>query len=236
MAEKRWQRGDTVMFRYPPEARMVRAYQAERKDPVVHVLGRPHIVLEDTDERVALYMPEGATVWRWNLGANHPRPPRQTQGESVQLLFPGQRYAVDIFYDAGSGPGPTATYYFPGVKGRFLGWKVDICSPFARSEAGFDMIDEVLDICVRPDRSFDWRDETDMEQFVAIGIYTAAEAEEFRRVGLDVIEMVKAHAPPFDDEWQTWRPALDLILGEVPEGWPYAPLPEPYRSWDGPLE
>jgi hypothetical protein len=232
---KHWRRGDTVMVRYPIEERMVKAYQVARSDTVVHVVGWPHVVIEDTDERVALYMPEGTTLWRWNVEADEPRPPRITLGDSVRLFFPGKRFEVSLFYDAGSGPGMAARYYFPGVNERFLGWKVDITSLFSRTKLGLDMIDEVLDICVRPDRSYDWRDEDEMAHLVKLGVYTAAEAKELYAVGREVIAMVEAHQPPFNGEWQTWRPAPDLAVGEIPQGWQYLPVEPPYKAWSGPL-
>jgi hypothetical protein len=35
---------------------MVRSYQVETGDPVVNVAGWPHVVLEDTDDLVAVYI------------------------------------------------------------------------------------------------------------------------------------------------------------------------------------
>ena len=214
---------------------MVRAYQESHLDFVVNVLGRPHIVLEDSENLVALYMPEGAPVSRWDLATNNSRPLRRAHGDSVQLLYPGQRFAVSLFYETGSGPASHVQNYFPGVKGRFYGWKVDLVSPFARTEAGFDMIDDVLDICVRPDRSCDLRDEDEMARLVELGVYSVAEAEELRDVGREVIEMIEARLPPFDDGWQTWRPTPDLVLGEVMADWAKLPLSAPYQAWAGPL-
>jgi predicted RNA-binding protein associated with RNAse of E/G family len=158
-----------------------------------------------------------------------------TQGDTIRLHFPGKRYEVSLFYETGTGPARPVQYYFPGIQARFYGWKVDITSPFARTALGFDIIDEVLDICVRPDRTFDWRDQDEMSEAVRLGIYTEAEAQELYAVGYEVEALIRAHAPPFDEEWQTWRPDADLLIGAVPEGWQYLPVPAPYRAWTGPL-
>jgi hypothetical protein len=45
---------------------MVRCYQVTTGDPVVNVAWWPHVVLRDSDELVAVYMPEGTKLWRWN--------------------------------------------------------------------------------------------------------------------------------------------------------------------------
>jgi hypothetical protein len=194
--------------RYPLEERMVRAYQAVMGADPTNVAGWPHIVLEDSDNRVALYLPEGTKLWRWNVREGRFREPRITQGDSIRLFFPGKPYEVSLFYDTGSGPAPWVEFFFPGVCERFYGWKVDVTSPFARTEVGFDMIDETLDIMITPGRSSRWKDEDQMALFVELGIYTASEAEALHAIGDEVVEMVKRCEPPFDDEWQSWRPIL----------------------------
>jgi hypothetical protein len=184
---ERWQRGDVVIVRYPEEDRMTRAYFATAREPVRAVVGWPHIVLSDTDECIAVYMPEGTPLWRWKIEEQRFRAARMSVGASVRLFFPGKRYEVSLFYDTRSGLGraPWVRAYFGDVPplGRFHGWKVDIAAPFARTRAGIDMIDEVLDIVVRPDRTHYWRDEDEMAYLIALGIYADAEAEDLRQVG-----------------------------------------------------
>jgi hypothetical protein len=75
------------------------------------------------------------------------------------------------------------------------------------------MIDEVLDIMVRPERKYRWKDEDQMALLVDLGIYSAGEGESIRSVGHEVTEMIERHAPPFDDEWIEWRPDTDLSFG-----------------------
>jgi len=229
---KRWQRGDTIVLRYPAERRMVRAYQVTTGDAVVNVAGWPHVVLEDSDDLMAVYMPEGTKLWRWNVEEQAFREPRISQGDSVRLFFPGKPYEVSLFYETDTGPAPHVRYFFPGVEARFYGWKIDITSPFARTEAGLDMIDETLDIMVKPDYSYRWKDEDQMAVLVDLGIYTAEEANALRQVGRDVEKLIEAHAPPFDNSWVDWRPDPDLVLGQNPEGWQHVPLPAPYVPYD----
>jgi hypothetical protein len=235
MTEKRWRRGDTVVLRYPPEDRMVRSYRATTGDSRLNVYGLPHVVIQDTDELVALFIPEGTQTWRWNVAEGRFREPRVTQGHSVRLLFPGKPFEVSVFYETGSGPARWVRHYFPDGKGPFYGWKVDLTSPFGRSAMGFDVIDEVLDIVVTPDRTYRWLDEDEMAHLIELGLYTEDDADEVRDAGRAVIKLIEAGKPPFDDEWVLWRPPQDLMLGPVPEGWQYLPVPAPYRPFDGPL-
>jgi hypothetical protein len=211
---------------------MVRAYRAKTADFVLNVTGWPHVVLEDSHELTALYLPEGTPLWRWNIEEGRLREPRITRGDSVRLLYPGRRFEVTLFFDTGAGQGFPASVYFPKAPGPFFGWKVDLTSPFVRTAVGVDVFDDVLDIVIAADRRYYWRDEEEMAGLVAAGLYTEGEAAELRGVGEAVIEMVERRQPPFDDAWQEWRPSPDLRLGPLPEGWQHVPVPEPYRRFE----
>src|SRR5688572_10812143 len=100
---KRWHRSETVIVRYPSEERMVRCYQVITGNPIVNVAGWPHIVLEDSEDLVALYMPEGTKLWRWEIEPRRFRPPRTSQGDSIRLFFPGKPFEASLFYETGSG-------------------------------------------------------------------------------------------------------------------------------------
>jgi hypothetical protein len=84
----------------------------------------------------------------------------------------------------------------------------------------------VLDIVVNPARSYRWKDEEQMQRLIELGIYTEADAEEVRAAGREVIELIEAGLPPFDDEWRDWRPTTGLVVGAMPEGWQFVPLTE----------
>jgi hypothetical protein len=229
---RKWSRGETVVLRHPPEDRTVRAYRAKSADFVLNVTGWPHVVLEDSVELTALYLPEGTPLWRWNIEEGRLREPRITRGDSVRLLYPGRRFEVTLFFNSGSGQGFPASVYFPKAPGPFFGWKVDLTSPFVRTAVGFDVFDDVLDIAVMPDRRWQWRDEDEMADLVTAGLYTEEEAAELRGVGEAVIEMVVGRLPPFDDSWQDWRPGADLKLGPLPSGWQHVPVAPPYRRYE----
>jgi hypothetical protein len=247
--EKRWQPGDVVVLRDRLETRSTRAYEELLNDHTPNLWGWPWVVIKDTDDVVALYCPEGTKHRRWNIVEQSFREPLVTQGDSVRLLYPGKHYAVDAFYETGSGPPPHVRYYFMGAvppfipgkpipgglpeedfvaRGtRFYGWKVDIVAPFQRTEIGFDVCDEVLDIIVRSDRSYEWKDEEQMARFVSLGIYSQAEADRLRREGEEVINLIVQGRSPFDDEWTDWRPSpREAFIPEAPDGWQYLPLGE----------
>jgi hypothetical protein len=244
--ERPWQRGETVIVRDPLETRGTRTYEELTGDHEPNVPGWPYIVLEDTEEVVALYLPEGTKLWRWNILDQRLREPRPTTGDSVRLLFPGKAYAVDAFFETGAGPAPHVRYFFLGAHppaypapaipaaqnaaasttpGHLYGWKVDLITPFRRTALGFDVSDEVLDIVVRPDRSYVWKDEDQMERLVELGIYAEPQVRELRAAGDEVVGLIQDARPPYDDEWTSWRPPPELaFIPEAPEGWQYLPI------------
>ena len=151
-----------------------------------------------------------------------------------------------MFYETGSGPAwfVRNIFFSPGElvrggtpvvlpegthfeRGHFYGWKVDMIAPFSRTDLGIDVCDEVLDIVVRPDRSYLWKDTAEMEELMAKGIYTRAESDQLYEAGQDVFALVEAEAPPFDDEWIAFQPGPEIAsrgIPELPEGWQFLPL------------
>jgi hypothetical protein len=242
--DKRWQPGDVVVIRELLETRCTRAYEELTGDHSPNLPGWPYIVLEDTDDRVALYCPEGTPVLRWDILDAGLREPYITEGESVRLLFPGRPYTVTLLFDTGTGPPPHVRYYYMGGQrmysgaelpawggrpyapyGRFFGWKVDMVTPFGRNALGFDLSDAVLDIVVRPDRLHMWKDLDEMAHLVELGIYSRAEANRLQDEGNDVIALIESALPPFGDEWTSWRPSADVkFVPEAPDGWQYLPV------------
>ena len=243
-SEGRWQRGDAVVIRELLETRCTRAYEELTGDHTPNLPGWPYIVLEDSPDRVALYCPEGTPVWRWNILEARLREPYITAGESVRLLFPGKPYTVTLLFDTGTGPPPHVRYYFMGgqrmysgaslpswggkpyaPEGRFYGWKVDLISPITRNALGFDVSDAVLDIVVRPDRVYMWKDTDEMAQLVELGIYSQGEADELREAGQEVIHLIEQGLPPFDHEWVDWyAPPEAAFVPEAPDGWQLLPV------------
>lgn len=223
----RWRPGETVILRYALYERMTRTYAALRDDPV-NVAGWPYIVLDDTDAETALYLPEGTQLWRWDVDTQHMRPPITTAGDSVRLLYPGACYDVTAYYDTGSGPAPWVQRYFPGATPHsfrhFYGWKVDLVSPYRRTALGYDVLDEVLDIIVRPDRTYYVKDEEQLTHLVQLGIYTEDEAATVRRNAEHVTRLIESAAPPFTDDWRTWRPLASVGPATPPDGWQHLPL------------
>jgi hypothetical protein len=99
---------------------------------------------------------------------------------------------------------------------RFEGYYVNIQSPLRRHGDALEYTDWFLDVRIPPSRdTYDWKDEHELAEAVERGLLTEGEAHDVRWAGERAIEHVLLREPPFDQEWQAWRPdpswhALDL--------------------------
>ncbi len=197
--ERRFKSGDVVVLREVWDGRVFCA--------------RPVTVVEDTPARSIFYVPpvihalepedeEGAPVRipdrRWRLKEHEVH-----HDHVLSFAFPDTSYAILASWD--------------GDSGAFRGWYVNLQSPLRRTDIGFDTREHVLDVLVSSDRSsWRWKDEDELEQAVEEGLFSPQEAAGFRAAGERAAERVMLHEPPFDEDWERWRP---------PPGWNAPELP-----------
>lgn len=100
------------------------------------------------------------------------------------------------------------------------GWYVNLERPWTRARDAIETMDHELDIVVAPDRTWRWKDEDRLAEWVAGGAHTQAEADEFRAHGERVVaERIEPWASPFDEGWEQWRPDPAWSLPELPADW-----------------
>lgn len=203
----------------------------------------------DTDDLLALYQPEGTLIRRWHiLEQRYLEGATTSKGETLRLLFPGRAYDVTLFFEAagevpwfydalfGEGglqagwrenrrlnDGPESGAGTVAAGQRFRGWYVNMQSPFRRTPFGVDIVDHTLDIVVRPDRAWYWKDEDELKLAVERGACTETYAAEIRSTGEQVVQLIEAAHPPFDATWTAWRPASTEPILDIPDGWQYLP-------------
>jgi predicted RNA-binding protein associated with RNAse of E/G family len=176
----------------------------------------PAIAVEDRDDLFVNLVPAGVTMARatgddgselriptarWSLA----RTPWATW-RILAFSFAGERYAVLLFWDARDD--------------SFFGYYVNVETSLGRTPIGFDYVDHLLDVLISADRSeWSWKDEDELEEAVARGVYTGEQAEAFRAAGERGLRHVLDRAPPFDRDWSTWRPDPAWPTPELREGW-----------------
>jgi hypothetical protein len=127
----------------------------------------------------------------------------------LSFAFPDTPYAVILGYDD---------------DGRLFEYYVNLQTPLASSPAGFDTVEHLLDVTIPPDRStWSWKDEDELEEAVASGLFTEEDAAWFRYWGERAVEHVLLREPPFDRDWSAWRPDPAWDAPTLPEDWDLVP-------------
>lgn len=180
---------------------------------------KPVIVVQDTSELIALYLPVG-THWKlpsgnreqyfhylqtgeWTLADGEWLP-----GDTLFLLIPNEAHAVHVMWKP---------------KNReFAGWYINLQEPVRRTITGFDFMDQELDIVVKPDLSeWVWKDGEHLARAQTDGRYSVSQVNAIRAEGQRVIARIQARTSPFSDGWEMWKP---------PTGWPIPTLSEDWEK------
>jgi len=175
---------------------------------------RPVVVVRDEPELIALFIPAG-TAWLRprTLEDKMLRIPDQPwmvrpavwENNVLRLSPAGADYAVLLIWD---------------MAWRFQFWYVNIEERVRRSELGYDYMDRALDAVVSPDLSeWHWKDEDELEDCVAKGIFTTDRAADIRRSGEAALERLLARQAPFDERWEDWRPPSSWGVPALPDAW-----------------
>ena len=171
-------------------------------------------VVEDTASWSALYLPP-KTPW-----------PHAKEGKTIRLptdewtLDGGPWTSGDVLYLVKPGTGYSAIAFWDEVR-NFDHWKINLEEPVRRTPLGFDYMDQPLDIIVIGDRStWRWKDEDELRQAQALGIFTADQVDELYQRGERAMRSMLANEPPFDRGWETWQldPTWCVPL-DLPSGW-----------------
>ena len=173
---------------------------------------RPAVVVEDGPDLRMFFVPPGVTALvpvdddgtplrlytdRWSL-----RRERRSATGVLSFAFPDTAYAVIHAYMPDGTPPPSY---------------VNLQSPLVPTAIGFDTVEHILDVVIAPDRSsWRWKDEDELAEAVARGIFSADDAATFRAWGERAIAHVVDRRTPFDRDWADWRPDPAWTNPELP--------------------
>ena len=131
-----------------------------------------------------------------------PVPHRWFGNGNVDVIRLGDPFSVRLFWDDA---------------GAFAGWYVNLQQPVVLSGDRIDTRDHALDLWLEPDADPHWKDEDHLEQCVALGVFSAAEAIAIRAAGERFLEQRDAHLPTGYESFS-------------PPGWPAPGLPTGWSS------
>jgi hypothetical protein len=136
----------------------------------------------------------------------------------LKLLPPGAAHSV---------------WWFRDEHDRFASWYVNLEVPAVRWDdsatggaAGVDMTDQDLDIVVRPDRTWVWKDEEEFAERLAFpDHYWVLDEAAVRAEGLRVIKSIEAGDFPFDGTFTDYQPPPQWATPpSLPPGWDRPPI------------
>jgi hypothetical protein len=179
----------------------------------------PVTVVQDSPDLIALYWPAG-TRGKWRMKASREKvTPGDVMGKPMELIdhtwnqtdvlmliTPGAAHAVYVMLQAGTQ--------------NLVCWYINLQDPIRRMPIGFDTCDHVLDLVVSHDKSaWHWKDEDQLEEAVAVGMFTQQEARDIRAEGERVVRLIHENQPPFCDGWEKWIPPACWSIPALPDGW-----------------
>jgi predicted RNA-binding protein associated with RNAse of E/G family len=106
-------------------------------------------------------------------------------------------------------------HFWDHASGNFIGYYINLQDPVRRSPFGFDSMDHVLDIVIKPDLNWCWKDEDELRTAVEVGIFSASEARAIRANGERAIAAIDTLFPT---GWEKRTPEPRLLSLQLPAG------------------
>jgi hypothetical protein len=181
----------------------------------------PCRVVQERDDVVALFIAAGsrykaapkksAAEKRRRPAPSLPPDEYVWRKDTLRLMFPGRSHSVSIFWELNAGTRTVVKYF------------VNMEEPFRRTPVGFDTQDHTLDIEVTPNLAWSWRDESELDNHVAQGFYTAELALAARAEGERVIDAIERRDHECLRNWPGWSPPPRWPIPTYVDGWDTTP-------------
>ncbi len=186
---------------------------------------RPVTVVEDSSDRIAIYthpgvqfvtrgidnrrsmsLSERMDLFTRALDPNFGdfRPVTQPDRHVLALCEPDAWFSVLLFWS---------------IDWQFKFWYVNFQTPLRIMSRGVTSQDCALDVIVRPDMTWEWKDADEYEELVARGFFNRDEVNSVRSAADRMIETIENRGAPFCDGWEDWRPDDDWPIPCLPDDW-----------------
>jgi hypothetical protein len=183
------------------------------------------IVVQDTPNETWLLLEVGAEClypsgyWRWKRG-NTLQGSRWDDVKSgawtlrkftwhthrllIQLV-PERYFATYLIWDA--------------AEDQFTGYYINFQTPFQRTVRGFQTMDLELDIVIKPDFTWSYKDEEHYALGLHEGCITPVQEKAIECLKPDVFAMIYERRYPLDGSWVNWRPEPDWTVPRLRDEW-----------------
>jgi protein associated with RNAse G/E len=184
---------------------------------------RPLTVVEDTGDRLVLWIPQGTVRKVPVTPPDRPDPPVR-KDKVIANLDRCDWVLGEHVWDVSSlwivRPGDWHAVWVSWLEsGDHLGWYVNLQMPYRRTAIGIEAMDLMLDVVVEPDLSWQWKDDDEFAEILQRGIFDHDTGARVRREAEDVIRRIGEGDPRFAAPWPSWRPDPAWPLPVLPDGW-----------------
>jgi uncharacterized protein len=91
--------------------------------------------------------------------------------------------------------------------------------PFQRSHCGLDTFDLELDLVIKPDYGWQWKDAEDYQRGIEAGILLPEWVRGIESAQKDIFAKLEQRLYPLDGHWLNWQPDPTWIAPTLPAGW-----------------
>jgi hypothetical protein len=202
-----------------PDAPPVIAVRTVFRDRVWSAI--PNYLIEDSPQRVVTAVLPGARSRTWLPLERYDDP--SVRANVCATLASGTWHTVETTWHTNRvlwlwprGASYMIGHYWADAPDVFLGWYFNLQTRLRRSTVGFDLWDQLLDMVVRPDRTWVWKDEDEFGEAVRLGVIGPDEAQAVRAQGESLVTQIDQLVPT---GWEDWRPGAGWPPLVLPVGW-----------------
>ena len=202
-----WKYGDVIAWREIFRGRIWHALAA--------------IVVKDSPQEIVLAVLPGAerlTEEHYPQGKNNGRRRWDFRSEdwclenfpwhttrALQILEPAKFFSTIYFWDNASG--------------EFLCYYINFQTPFKKKGQILDTLDLDLDLIIRPDYSFEWKDLDDYQKAIEAGMILPEWVHKVETTKEEIFGRLERREYPLDGSWINWKPDLKWLASKLPEDW-----------------
>jgi hypothetical protein len=191
---------------------------SDRRDDVSFV-SAVRVIRDSADEVILVRRPGDAVRRRVTKG-------RVPEGHRHQLVEQwGDGWTSDtwrqfrVLVIKGKRDEHAISLFWEGERDELAFWYIDLMSPLRGHDAGYDFVENGLDLVVDPDmRGWKWKDEDELEYSIENAVFTRGEADELYAEGERALTRLRRERERFE-LWRFWRPDPAWPPAVLPPGW-----------------
>lgn len=202
----RFSRGSQVFLTY------------DRAQPQRDELVLPVTIVEDAPDRTVAYLAAGTPIQKL-VPADGSTLPRDTPYATVGRMkrVPAKSIWVNTNVLICWQPAWTwdVRLMWDSDSHEFLCWYVNIQDPIRRTDTGFHTTDHFVDVVVASDKSWELKDEAELEDATELGLYTADQAAEIQESLAGAIRYLESWGWPFNSDLTEFAPDSEWSIPEL---------------------